>query len=135
VTPFALPHPNGCLGYRIEADGRVFVYATDVELSLENLTDSVAAGMRGADALCLDAQYTPDEYHGRRGVPKKGWGHSTMVDAAQVAQAVGARSLYLFHHDPAHDDATVEAMADEARLHFDNAQVAREHAAIGLAAR
>lgn len=135
VTPFALPHPNGCLGYRIEADGRVFVYATDVELSLANLTEEVAAGMRDADALCLDAQYTPEEYAGTRGAPKKGWGHSTMVDAAQVAAAVGARKLFLFHHDPSHDDDTVEQMAHEARRHFAHAEPATEHLRVGLDAR
>lgn len=135
VTPFALPHPNGCLGYRIEADGKVFVYATDVELSLQNLTEEVAAGLRGADALCLDAQYTPEEYAGTRGAPKKGWGHSTMVDAAQVAAAVGAKKLFLFHHDPSHDDATVEKMAGEARAHFAHAEAAREHVLFGFDAR
>lgn len=126
VTPFALPHPDGCLGYRIEADGRVFVYATDVELSLETLTEPVAAGMRNADALCLDAQYTPDEYAGKGCICKKGWGHSTMVDAAQVADAVGAKRLLLFHHDPGHDDAMVEKMAEEARRHFKDSEIACE---------
>jgi phosphoribosyl 1,2-cyclic phosphodiesterase len=126
VTPFALPHPDGCLGYRIEADGRVFVYATDVELSLDTLTEKVAAGMRGADALCLDAQYTPDEYAGKGCICKKGWGHSTMIDAAQVAQAVGARKLLLFHHDPAHNDDMVERMAEEARAHFPACEIACE---------
>lgn len=126
VTPVELPHPNGCLGYRVESGGHSFVYATDVELSVERLTPEIVKAMEGCDALCLDAQYTPDEYHGRSGVPKKGWGHSTMVDAAQIARAVGARRLFLFHHDPAHNDDTVRAMAEEARGHFASAEPARE---------
>jgi phosphoribosyl 1,2-cyclic phosphodiesterase len=126
VTPFEVPHPQGCLAYRIEADGHTFVYATDVELNADSLPPGVARNMEGADALCLDAQYTPDEYEGRSGICKKGWGHSTMEDAAQVADIVGARGLLLFHHDPAHSDAMVERMAEEARNHFSASEPARE---------
>lgn len=132
VTPFDLPHPQGCLGYRIEADGKVFVYATDVELSLSNMTKETGAFFEGADALCLDAQYTPDEYVGVGGMSKKGWGHSTMVDAAQIAFAVDARRLLTFHHDPAHNDDTVENMAEEARNYFRDTEPAREGKLIRL---
>ena len=126
VTPIDVPHPQGCLAYRIEADGHSFVYATDVEVTREEISPEVARYFEGADALCLDAQYTPDEYSGKIGIPKKGWGHSTMVDAAQVAKAVDARRLLLFHHDPAHNDDLVENMAEEARNHFFATEPARE---------
>ena len=126
VTPFDSPHPQGCLAYRIEADGHSFVYATDMEISLDTLTARQARFMEGADALCLDAQYTPDEYNGQHGPPKKGWGHSTMVEAARVARAVEARRLLLFHHDPAHNDEQVEGMAEEARQDFSASEPARE---------
>ena len=126
ITPFDLPHPQGCLGYRIEADGKIFVYATDVELSLANLSKETGGFFEGADALCLDAQYTPDEYAGLGGMSKKGWGHSTMVDAAQVAFATDVKRLLTFHHDPAHNDDTVEAMAEEARNYFPDTEPARE---------
>lgn len=133
VTPFDLPHPQGCLGYRIEADGKVFVYATDVELSLSKLTKETASFFEGADALCLDAQYTPDEYTGAGGgMSKKGWGHSTMVDAAQVAFATDCKRLLTFHHDPAHNDDTVESMAEEARCYFRDTEPAREGKLIKL---
>lgn len=126
VTPFEVPHPNGCLAYRIEADGHSFVYATDVEVPAAGLTREAARWMEGTDALCLDGQYTPDEYTGKVGAPKQGWGHSTMVDAAQVARAVDAKRLLLFHHDPAHNDDQVEWMAEEARQHFVASEPARE---------
>ncbi|QRK06738.1 MBL fold metallo-hydrolase [Archangium violaceum] len=134
VTPFDAPHPQGCLAYRVEADGHSFVYATDMEISVATLEPRVARLMEGADALCLDAQYTPDEYTGKKGIPKKGWGHSTMVDAAQVASAVNARRLFLFHHDPAHNDDMVENMAEEARNHFAATEPAREGKRIVLGA-
>jgi phosphoribosyl 1,2-cyclic phosphodiesterase len=126
ITPFALPHPQGCLGYRLDADGRSFVYATDVELSLQTLSADVARHLEGVDAMALDAQYTEDEYAGRQGAPRRGWGHSTNVDAARVAAACSVRRLLLFHHDPAHNDELVEAMAEEARNHFEASEPARE---------
>lgn len=132
ITPVDLPHPQGCLGYRVEADGRSFFYATDVELALDTLTPQIAREMEGVDALCLDAQYTPDEYAGAVGPSKKGWGHSTMIEAAKIASAVHARRLFLFHHDPAHNDDTVEAMSEEARNHFHCAEPAREGKRIAL---
>ena len=126
VLPVALPHPQGCLGPRIEADGRAVFYATDVELSSDTLPEEIARAMSGVDALCLDAQYTPDEYEGRSGPPRKGWGHSTMIEAAKIASRVGAKRLLLFHHDPAHNDDMVENMAEEARTYCSSAEPARE---------
>jgi ribonuclease BN (tRNA processing enzyme) len=126
VTPFDSPHPQGCLAYRIEADGHSFVYATDMEISLATLDPRQARFMEGVDALCLDAQYTPDEYSGCKGIPKKGWGHSTMMDAAKVAKDLHAGRLFLFHHDPAHADDVLEDMAQEARGLFAFTEPARE---------
>jgi phosphoribosyl 1,2-cyclic phosphodiesterase len=133
VTPIDVPHPQGCLAYRVEADGHSFVYATDVELSRDTMMSDVGRLFEGADAIAIDAQYTPAEYEGKVGMPKKGWGHSTMVDAAQVAQQVGAKRLLLFHHDPAHNDDVVENMAEEARNHFFATEPAREGKRIVLA--
>lgn len=126
VLPFELPHPQGCMGYRVEAGGRCFVYMTDVELPGGALPPGLGATIEGCDALCLDAQYTPDEYAGSIGPSRRGWGHSTMVDAAKVAQALRAQRLFLFHHDPAHNDDAVENMAEEARSIFTATEPARE---------
>jgi phosphoribosyl 1,2-cyclic phosphodiesterase len=127
VEAGALPHPNGCLGYRLEAGGRSLCFATDVELPGG---DAVPAGLarlaRDVDLLILDAQYTPDEYEGRAGVPKRGWGHSTWAAATEVARAVGARRLALFHHDPARDDAGLEGIEIAAQARLPGTFAARE---------
>ena len=126
ITPIELPHPQGCLGYRIEADGQRFAYCTDVELDLERMSAAVASALEGVDALALDAQYTADEYAGRTGMPKKGWGHSTNVDAATIAKETGVKRLFLFHHDPARTDEQVDAMTEAAKQIFRAAEPARE---------
>jgi phosphoribosyl 1,2-cyclic phosphodiesterase len=132
VTPIELPHPQGCLGYHVEAGGKRFAYCTDVELTAEALDRRVGEVLEGVDALVLDAQYTEAEYAGRVGPPKKGWGHSTNLDAARIAKAVAAQRLFLFHHDPAHGDQQVEDMAEEARSVFAMSEPARESKRICL---
>lgn len=133
ITPFEVPHPQGCISYRIEADGRSFVFMTDVELRADAVGEQVLAAVRGADVLCLDAQYTPDEYEGRAGPSRRGWGHSTMVEAAKLAALAGVGRLILFHHDPAHSDEQVENMAEVARGYFPISEPAREGNRVVLA--
>ncbi len=132
VTPVELSHPQGCIGYQVEADGFRVAYCTDVEMSLASLSSELGSMLEGVDALILDAQYTQDEYDGRIGPSKKGWGHSTNIDAAKIAQAVGAKRLFLFHHDPSHIDAQVEDMAEEAKQFFVASEPARENKRISL---
>lgn len=133
VMPFEVPHPNGCIGYRIEADGKSFVYMTDVEVTLETLDQLTRRHIAKADAFVLDAQYTPDEYAGTTGLARRGWGHSTHIDAAKIARALEVGRLFLFHHDPARHDDMVETMAEEARAHFAATEPAREGKRIQVA--
>jgi ribonuclease Z len=55
--------------------------------------------MAESDLLIHDSQYTDDEYPSH-----VGWGHSSIEQAVQLAEAVGAKHLIPFHHDPSHDD-------------------------------
>src|SRR5437667_143506 len=62
------------------------------------------------DVLLHDAQYTRDEY-----ADHVGWGHSSVDDAVAFAQVAEVARLLLFHHDPAHADADLEAIEATAR--------------------
>jgi diguanylate cyclase (GGDEF)-like protein len=66
--------------------------------------------LRNADLIIHDAQYTSEQYE-----TKRGWGHSTIEYATDVAVSARAARLALFHHDPAHDDATLRDLENEAR--------------------
>lgn len=135
IRSAALDHPNGCNGYRVEADGASFAFCTDVEVEPGTLPKSVVEFARGADLLAFDAQYTPEEYCGAHGPCRKGWGHSTMIDAARVADAAGVRRLLLTHHDPSHDDATVDAKVESARTVFAATDSAYEGLRVSLRGR
>ena len=125
VRALELNHPGGNLGYRVEHAGRVLVYATDVEHG-EGMDQRLAEFARGADVLIYDAMYTEDEYRGVKGPPKLGWGHSTWQAAIKAADAAGAKTLVLFHHDPKRDDAGVDRMLRQVRRHRPEAVAAAE---------
>ena len=126
VRTVALDHPNGCIGYRVEGDGASVVFFTDVEVKPGELPEHMVELARGADLLIMDGQYTESEYEGRIGPPRRGWGHSTMTDAARLAKAAGVKNLALTHHDPGHSDAVVSRMEGAARFIFNNTAAARE---------
>ena len=112
VRTAPMNHPNGCLGLRVEHAGCSFVFCTDTEHPADGALDpQVLALAADADVLVYDAMFTDDEY--RRG--RVGWGHSTFEEALRVARAANVGTLVLFHHDPGHDDAFLDARLAEAR--------------------
>ena len=66
--------------------------------------------LRGVDILIMDAQYDRAEYEQHRG-----WGHACLDDVVALALKAEVKKLFLFHHDPDHDDAKIAEMAEEAR--------------------
>ena len=113
-------HPGDAYGYRITEGATSLVYCTDVE-HVSGIDPMVVALARGADLLIHDAQYTPEELKS-----KKGWGHSSWEQAAEVAIQAGVRRLALFHHDPEHNDAFLLNIEKECQRLFPEAFLARE---------
>lgn len=120
-------HPNGVLAYRIEHGGKSMVYATDTE-HYSVVDPKLTRLAKGVDVLIYDAMYTPEEYAGSAGSggPKLGWGHSTIDEAAKLANAAGAKKLVLFHHDPGQSDAAVREKERRTREWFANTIAAHE---------
>lgn len=118
IGPFAIAadlviHPGPTLGYRIQEGSRSLAYLPDHEPALggnfprEPEWTSGYDLCRDVDVLIHDFQYTADEY-----VSRQGWGHSSMPQAQAFAAQVGAGRLVTFHHDPDHDDATLDRLHD-----------------------
>jgi ribonuclease BN (tRNA processing enzyme) len=102
------------VGYRIRERGTVVAYLPDHEPALGGATFGPrwTSGFdlaAGADLLIHDAQYTAAER-----AQRIGWGHSSIDEAVQLAAVAEARRLVLFHHDPAHDDATLDRLTSAA---------------------
>jgi phosphoribosyl 1,2-cyclic phosphodiesterase len=109
ITTFALKHPGGCLAYRLENAGRVFVFATDHEHP--ELPDrTLAEFTRGADLFYTDGQYLAAEYKGESGImgekpfSRRGWGHSSVEACVATAVAAEVRELHVGHREPKRND-------------------------------
>lgn len=121
VLPRKLEHPGGVFGFRITCQGKVAVYASDVMHPDGGLDPRLVELAQDADLLIHDAQYTPQEKQER-----PSWGHSSWMEAVQVAQKANVRRLALFHHDPAHADDELEEIEKQVQEIFPSAFVARE---------
>jgi phosphoribosyl 1,2-cyclic phosphodiesterase len=108
-----VPHVGPTCGYRVEMGGHTVAYLSDHQMPVDGsheVTDSVLELCDGVDLLIHDAQYTAEEFPA-----KATWGHCTVDFAVRVAQESGARRLALFHHDPTHDDDSVDTILAHAR--------------------
>ncbi len=123
-------HPSICVGYRLDTSTGSIAFLPDHESYARMRLHPRAGGeqgqatqdycrsedqklvefLRGVDVLILDAQYDEAEYQ-----THIGWGHSCYEDSVATALAAGARQLFLFHHDPLHDDARISHMVGHAR--------------------
>ena len=126
ITPLSLSHPGEVFAYRVEAGDRAVVFATDVEHG-GCIDEALVELASGVDLLIHDAQYTQTEYATRRG-----WGHSTLSEALEVARRAEVGALALFHHDPDRDDASLGLLEAQARSRLPHAFAAREGLALAL---
>ena len=127
VSFSSVHHPGLTYGYRIKIYDKTIVYVSDneckfIEKSIQNHSDEFSEEERllfdemiheekqaelkifqNADILIHDAQYTQEDYK-----KKHGWGHSCYTDVIQMAIDANVKTLYLFHHDPSHDDEIID---------------------------
>lgn len=135
ITAGDVPHTGPTNGYRIEIDGRSIAYISDHQQPADPtwVAPEVLELAAGVDLLIHDAQYENHEF-----AMKSDWGHCTVDYAIEVAEQAGARSLALFHHDPAHDDQTMDRIVAEARAKtagssIDEVFAAQERLTVALA--
>ncbi|HTD67826.1 MAG TPA: response regulator [Candidatus Limnocylindria bacterium] len=127
VQAMFVNHPGICVGYRLNTSSGSVVFIPDNEPFHRLRTKPANADpkaiefaeeqdakliefIRDADVLIMDAQYDAAEYESH-----VGWGHSCVDDVAALATRAGAKQLFLFHHDPTHDDERVSRMLAHAR--------------------
>jgi phosphoribosyl 1,2-cyclic phosphodiesterase len=108
-----VPHVGNTLGFRIEFGGASIAYISDHQqpgIDRYEATDNAKALCAGVDVLIHDAQYTREEFD-----RKSNWGHCTIEYAAWLASECDAGMLVMYHHDPLHDDDTIDRLVGVAR--------------------
>ncbi|PYK97717.1 MAG: hypothetical protein DME19_15295 [Verrucomicrobia bacterium] len=124
-------HPGVCVGYRLFSSAGSIAYLPDNEPfqrmrshpggqetsdrleALKYASDQdqkIIEFLKDADVLIIDSQYDDAEYQSH-----VGWGHGCVEDVVALALFAKVRQLFLFHHDPDHDDAQISKMLGWAR--------------------
>jgi len=118
-------HPGICVGYRLFTPGGSVVFFPDNEshaghrhskagdaaqVFAQQEQQKLVQFLQGTDLLIMDAQYSREEYQ-----KHIGWGHGCLDDVVALAISAQVKRLYLFHHDPDHDDARIDQMVALAR--------------------
>lgn len=103
-------HPGVTVGYRLFSPEGIICFFPDVEPRKGGHDQEMIDFVRDADLLVLDSQYDTGEY-------KKhvGWGHGCLNDSVTLALKAKVKRLLLFHHDPDHDDKTIDALVKSGR--------------------
>lgn len=117
VKSIPLSHPNLGLGYRLESEGKSFVFLTDNELGFRHRGGASAAEYeqfcRGADLLIHDSEYIEqDEYREARG-----YGHSQTDDVLDMAGKARVKALGLFHHNRERTDDHIDLFMDKLKVY------------------
>ena len=107
-----IPHVGTTCGYRLTWHGISVAYLSDHQMPVDGsfaATDGARQLCEGADLVIHDGQYTWEEF-----AHKRDWGHCTTEYAVWLAAEVGAKQVALFHHDPTHDDDTLDMIGKHA---------------------
>ena len=109
-----MPHPGGSCAYRIEHDGKSFVFTGDCEFRLDAFKelDQYEKLFQNADVVVFDAQYVFDDFMNRLD-----WGHSSASVALDIAGKFNIKQLILFHHDPSYSDEKLDSILSSAIMY------------------
>jgi ribonuclease BN (tRNA processing enzyme) len=108
VTPFAANHPDGAHSFIITDGAKTVAYLLDYEIetlkapAYDNLVDYCL----GADLIICETTYHPDDYR-----TKRGWGHSTVHQAARLADDTACRRMMFAHYSFEYSDEALDSWA------------------------
>ncbi len=128
VIPFALNHPFGAVGYRINGDDTSIAYVSDTapfdqvlhkqhflsapetlsdadRKELATMRERISTAITGTDTVIYDTHFSPEEYEA---FPH--YGHSTPDHALDLCAGIDIRRVVLYHHAPNHTDQMIDKM-------------------------
>lgn len=107
-----LNHPGKCFSWRVEYEGKSFIYASDGEYNYlpNNKIQRFIDFYKDADFLIFDAPFSFSEE-----IEKINWGHSSALVGIDISVKAKVKKLALFHHAPEHDDDEVFHLLETAK--------------------
>ncbi len=117
IETCACSHPNGCVSYKITADGWTFFFSGDHEWETASPAEQEALEkfMGSADVILADAHFSNEDYPAC-----KGWGHSNMNQWVEHVLKTKVQRVVFTHHHPDYTDTMLEkCVADIWRAHPD----------------
>jgi ribonuclease BN (tRNA processing enzyme) len=92
LTHFAVEHPGGAVGYRLDWPDRSMAYVTDTTAATgANYINAI----RGVDLLVHECNFSD-----KQAELAARWGHSSLSEVARLAATAGVGRLVLSHLDP-----------------------------------
>ncbi|MEM9733610.1 MAG: MBL fold metallo-hydrolase [Pseudomonadota bacterium] len=121
LTTLSLDHHNGCVGYRVDFDGRSICYITDTTHVPGKPDQGILNLIHGSELMIYDATYTDEEF-------PQFWnfGHSTWEEGVRLAKAAGVKRYAIFHHRPSRCDDALDDIQAACRKVFPKSWAARE---------
>lgn len=115
ITWHEMNHPGQCFSYRVDYQGKSFIYATDSEY--KDLGDDslkpIIEFFRDADLLVFDSQYTFIE-----GIEKEDWGHSSTFIGVDIALEAKVKKIAFYHHEPTYSDFKLVNILEQTRKYL-----------------
>lgn len=127
IKTYSLNHPGGCVGYRVEWQGKSIALVFDLEHVPGKLDPVALEMMTKADIAIYDSAFTDAEMQ-----RYCGFGHSSWEQAVKLAEIAGTGKLVLFHHAPSRTDSEMSLMERLAQEHFSNTIAARDGMVIDI---
>ena len=120
-------HPNGALSYKILSNDKIISYVTDCEYKTGMPNEKLIKFSYDSDLLIHDAHFTPEDL-----VNHKGWGHSSLEQAVNMAKKSNSKQLALYHYSPSYNDAQIEIIEQKAKQAFSQTFAAKQGLVIYL---
>jgi len=115
ITAHPNPHgPTQVMAFRIEADGKTLVYASDVGYPNGGPPDETVSVYRDADLLIHDCTFTPEDR-----AQRVSRGLSSLDEAVEAAVRARVKRLALFHYDQDYSDHDVDELVARGRRQLD----------------
>lgn len=89
-------HPDGDIIYRLDGDGKSFVYALDCECDRETVS-GLSRFAHGSDVMVWDANFTEEDF-------KQGWGHSTWKQGIKIGHEANIKHVLMAHYNCEYTD-------------------------------